>query len=379
MLQKNAMASVIWVMAVIGAMPLALPAGYRLRSTLPWCALTYSVFVASGAVLVWDQVPVLLAQGVDLDTRMVATELIVHLLPLLFVPIFWWQAGNICRMTAGYCKTKRMIGRVTGSSWRRDARRRRVYAVLTVLLVVLSLVLVAAAYVLVGRLHLRPPHLPALFFSMVLQTLVGYNVVIQLLQLLVLARSIRHRFARVAHSAGAGTVRAYRELWVELRELYGYDDHACHAVYAINMLYLLAQSTMVSFEAFSFYVAGDRWASIGHGVFALVYFAEIFTMCECAHLAVGVMKEPFVAVLDRMSIGRLDHDTYHEVCFFYNTIIAQSPNYSIRGYASLDRPYLASILMAIVSYTVFLAQCRSQAGSTRALVPVGFTEDHRAM
>lgn len=31
------------------------------------------------------------------------------------------------------------------------------------------------------------------------------------------------------------------------------------------------------------------------------------------------------------------------MCFFYNTIIAKPPLCSIRGYASLDRPFLASV------------------------------------
>ncbi|KAK3914583.1 Gustatory and odorant receptor 24 [Frankliniella fusca] len=367
MLRQNAIAPVIWTLAAIGVMPMVVHQGAgarrgwrRLlpRTTLPLCVLIFALFSASGVQLVLDHVPLVMAQDADMDRRMMSTELIAHMLPLLGVPCGWLHSRSICRMSIDYLKTKRMIYAVTQSSGRRDARLRRLYTATTAALVALSVAMPATAYVMVDRLNLKPAHQPCLQYGLLVQTLVVWNVVIQLLQLGRLASCLRRHFARVAPAASAATVRTSRELWMRLREHYGYDDDSCHVAYVLNMLYLLCQCTFVSFEAFSFYATGDFWACLGHGTFSLMYLVEIYAVCECAHRAVYMMKEPFVAILDRMSLGRLDQETYHEVCFFYNTIITQTPTYSIRGYTALNRSFLASIFMAILSYLVFLAQCK---------------------
>lgn len=84
---------------------------------------------------------------------------------------------------------------------RRDARRRRLFAALTLSLVALAGSLVLAAYALVPELRVQLLHLPALLYSVVLQTLVWWNVVVQLVQLRALALELLHHSQRVRHKS----------------------------------------------------------------------------------------------------------------------------------------------------------------------------------
>ena len=86
-------------------------------------------------------------------------------------------------------------------------------------------------------------------------------------------------------AASAGVVRYHRTARMRVRDLLGYDDVQTNVVYVLNMVYLLVQSIMVSFETLSFYSAGKALACAAHGIFAVTYFMEICVLCDCAHRA----------------------------------------------------------------------------------------------
>lgn len=66
----------------------------------------YVVVWLSAVHLLMLKVPVVLAGDVDLDVRMMALELSVHLVPLCYVPIVWLQSRQISKNTATFMKIK---------------------------------------------------------------------------------------------------------------------------------------------------------------------------------------------------------------------------------------------------------------------------------
>lgn len=77
-----------------------------LRSTLPLCALEYALLLSSALPLLRDRLPEVVAADLPLDERMVAAELAVSLMPLLYTPVIWRNARAICLRTLAYTKTK---------------------------------------------------------------------------------------------------------------------------------------------------------------------------------------------------------------------------------------------------------------------------------
>ncbi|XP_034240291.1 uncharacterized protein LOC117644782 [Thrips palmi] len=361
LLKNNALASTVVVMAFMGVMPVLIKTKrFCLRSTLPLCMLAYAALWCSALHILVHKVPVALAGDLDMDVRMLAIEVSVHLVPLCYVPVVWLQSRNISRITVAYFKFRSAI--MSPADRAQLGRRRLVYALCTSVFAGTAIALVVGAALFVPELHVTVVDIPVLAYTNLVQTVLWWNMAIQLLQSKVMGQSVLANLQKLAGSGAvtAAAVRANRGHWVRVRDMLGYDDVKANAVYVLNMVYLLAQCTMVSFETMSFYSAGNRWAYTMHGVFAVIYLLEICTLCDFAHRAVELMTDPFVATLDTLSLNDLDRETHTEVCFFYNTIIAKRPYCSIRGFACLDRPFLASIITTIVSYLIFLAQFRAE-------------------
>lgn len=93
-------------------------------------------------------------------------------------------------------------------------------------------------------------------------------------------------------TASAAVIREHRAAWGTVRDTLGYDDAKGSAVYVLNIVYLMAQCTMVSFETLSSYSAGKRWAFATHGVFTVIYLLEICILGDSAHRAVTLVRVP---------------------------------------------------------------------------------------
>nr|QKN21079.1 gustatory receptor [Bactrocera correcta] len=354
----NNIAPIQWFLHMLGVLPITRrepgKAKFRINSIAFGYSLAFfillSVFVTYVAK---NRISIVTSLSGPFEEAVIAYLFLVNILPLILIPILWWEARKIAKLWNDWDDFEILYYQISGHSMPLNLRRKT--TMIAVVLPILSILSVVITHITMADFQIIQV-IPYCILDN-LSAMLGAWWFIICESLSMTANILGERFQRaLRHIGPAAMVADYRALWLRLSKLTRDTGNAtCYTFTFIN-LYLFFIITLSVYGLMSQLSEGFGIKDIGLAITAIWNVFLLFYICDKAHYASFNVRTNFQKKLLMVELNWMNSDAQTEINMFIRATEMNPSNINCGGFFDVNRNLFKGLLTTMVTYLVVLLQ-----------------------
>ncbi|XP_059225761.1 gustatory and odorant receptor 63a [Stomoxys calcitrans] len=347
-----------WFMLMIGVLPMmrtgpgttrftmrSLPFGYCLVVFI--CLSIYVAYVTNQRIMIVTSL------SGPFEEAVIAYLFLVNLLPILSVPIMWWETRKICTLFNDWDDFEILYYQISGHSVPLNLRRRAQN--IAIVLPVLSILSVVVTHITMADFNLVQVIPYCILDNLTAMLGAWWYLICEALSNT--AYILAERFQKaLRHIGPAAMVADHRALWLRLSKLTRDTGTATCYTFTFLNLYLFFIITLSIYGLMSQLSEGFGVKDIGLAITALWNICLLFFICDQAHNASFNVRTNFQKKLLMVELNWMNSDAQTEINMFLRATEMNPSNINCGGFFDVNRNLFKGLLTTMVTYLVVLLQ-----------------------
>ncbi|XP_017477626.1 PREDICTED: gustatory and odorant receptor 63a-like [Rhagoletis zephyria] len=354
----NNIAPIQWFLHIIGVLPITRREAGKAKFLLNSIAFGYSfVFFILLAIYVSyvakNRIGIVSSLSGPFEEAVIAYLFLVNILPLLLIPILWWEARKIAILWNDWDDFEILYYQISGHSLPLNLFRKT--TIIAIVLPVLSIISVVITHITMAD-FLFVQVIPYCILDN-LTAMLGAWWFIICDCLSTTANILGERFQRaLRHIGPAAMVADYRALWLRLSKLTRDTGNATCYTFTFLNLYLFFVITLSVYGLMSQLSEGFGIKDIGLAITAIWNVFLLFYICDKAHYASFNVRTNFQKKLLMVELNWMNSDAQTEINMFIRATEMNPSNINCGGFFDVNRNLFKGLLTTMVTYLVVLLQ-----------------------
>ncbi|XP_053955531.1 gustatory and odorant receptor 63a [Anastrepha ludens] len=354
----NNIAPIQWFLHIIGVLPITRRAAGKAKFRLNSIAFGYSlVFFVLLAIYVFyvakNRIKIVTSLSGPFEEAVIAYLFLVNILPLLMVPILWWEARKIAKLWNDWDEFEILYYQISGHSVPLNLFRKT--TMIAVVLPVLSILSVVITHITMADFQFIQVIPYCILDNLTAMLGAWWFIICESLSMT--ANILGERFQRaLRHIGPAAMVADYRALWLRLSKLTRDIGNATCYTFTFLNLYLFFIITLSVYGLMSQLSEGFGIKDIGLAITAIWNVFLLFYICDKAHYASFNVRTNFQKKLLMVELNWMNSDAQTEINMFIRATEMNPSNINCGGFFDVNRNLFKGLLTTMVTYLVVLLQ-----------------------
>ncbi|XP_017863710.1 PREDICTED: gustatory and odorant receptor 63a [Drosophila arizonae] len=351
-------APVNWFLRIIGVLPIVRRGPSRAKFALNSAAFVYSVvFFMLLAFYVGyvanNRIHAVRSLSGPFEEAVIAYLFLVNILPIIVIPILWWEARKIARLFNDWDDFEVLYYQISGHSLPLNLRQKAVY--IAIVLPILSILSVVITHITMSDLNLNQVVPYCILDNLTAMLGAWWFLICEAIS--TTAYLLAERFQKaLKHIGPAAMVADYRVLWLRLSKLTRDTGNALCYTFVFMSLYLFFIITLSIYGLMSQLSEGFGIKDIGLTITALWNIGLLFYICDEAHYASVNVRTNFQKKLLMVELNWMNSDAQTEINMFLRATEMNPSNINCGGFFDVNRTLFKGLLTTMVTYLVVLLQ-----------------------
>ncbi|EDV96739.1 gustatory and odorant receptor 63a [Drosophila grimshawi] len=351
-------APVNWFLRIIGVLPIVRSGPSRAKFALNTAPFLYSViFFTLLACYVGyvakNRIHIVRSLSGPFEEAVIAYLFLVNILPVMVIPILWWEARKIARLFNDWDDFEVLYYQISGHSLPLNLRQKAIY--IAIGLPIISVLSVVIIHMTMSDLNLNQVVPYCILDNLTAMLGAWWFIICEAIS--TTAYLLAERFQKaLKHIGPAAMVADYRVLWLRLSKLTRDTGNALCYTFVFMSLYLFFIITLSIYGLMSQLSEGFGIKDIGLTITALWNIGLLFYICDQAHYASVNVRTNFQKKLLMVELNWMNMDAQTEINMFLRATEMNPSNINCGGFFDVDRSLFKGLLTTMVTYLVVLLQ-----------------------
>ncbi|XP_058055783.1 gustatory and odorant receptor 24 [Anopheles bellator] len=318
-----------------------------------YCASFFMLITVYIAFIALNRIEIVRTLEGRFEESVIAYLFIVNILPILIIPIMWYETRKITSVMNGWADFETVYRKTAGRTLELQLRTKAM--LVAALLPILCSLSVAVTHLTMVDFKL-PQVIPYCILDTITYMMGGYWYM-TCETLSTTAKILAEDFQQALRHVGpAAKVSEYRSLWLRLSKLSRNTGFATCYTFTFICLYLFFIITLSIYGLMSQISDGFGVKDIGLAVTAFCSVGLLFYICDEAHYASFNVRTNFQKKLLMVELSWMNTDAQTEINMFLRATEMNPSSINLGGFFDVNRTLFKSLLATMVTYLVVLLQ-----------------------